>query len=219
MVKPRVIETEDGIQGEFNVQIYDKMLRRLRDKGWMETDRVIKSGIDTGSTLEVGPGPGYLGLEWLKKTKDTILTAIEISPDMIKMAEANANKYGLEDRVKYVKSDAQQMPFDDNMFDAVFTNGSLHEWSQPLRVFNEIHRVLKPQGKYFVSDLRRDMSKLMKWFMWLMTKPREIKPWLMSSINAAYTVDEMQSILNQSYLKDAVVTKTFIGLEITGVKI
>lgn len=219
MVKPRVIETEDGIQGEFNVQIYDEMLQRLRDKGWMETNRVIKSGIDKGSALEIGPGPGYLGLEWLKGTKDTVLNAIEISPDMIKMAETNAKKYGLENRVKYVKSDAQQMPFGNNMFDAVFTNGSLHEWSQPLEIFNEIHRVLKPQGKYFISDLRRDMSKLIKWFLWLMTKPGEIRPWLLSSINASYTVDEMQSIISQSNLKDAVVKRTFVGLEITGVKI
>ena len=37
MVKPRTSETDHGIQGEFNVEIYDKMLSRLRDKGWMET--------------------------------------------------------------------------------------------------------------------------------------------------------------------------------------
>jgi hypothetical protein len=43
MVRPRVIETDQGIQGDFNVQIYDGMMRRLRDKGWMETDPIITS--------------------------------------------------------------------------------------------------------------------------------------------------------------------------------
>jgi hypothetical protein len=43
MVRPRIIETDQGIQGDFNVQIYDGMMRSLRDKGWMETDPIITS--------------------------------------------------------------------------------------------------------------------------------------------------------------------------------
>jgi len=66
MTKARLIETDQGIQGDFNVNIYDQMQRRLRDKGWIETKDIIKSGITKGLALEVGPGPGYLGLEWLK---------------------------------------------------------------------------------------------------------------------------------------------------------
>ena len=69
MVKPRVVETNQGITGDFNVQMYDQMQRHLRDKGFMETHDIIKSGIDSGTVLELGPGPGYLGLEWLKKTQ------------------------------------------------------------------------------------------------------------------------------------------------------
>ncbi len=66
MTRPRVTETDQGIQGEFTVTLYDQMQRRLRDKGWIETKDIIKSGITKGIALEIGPGPGYLGLEWLK---------------------------------------------------------------------------------------------------------------------------------------------------------
>jgi ubiquinone/menaquinone biosynthesis C-methylase UbiE len=217
MVKPRTSET-GGIQGDFNVETYDKMLSRLRDKGWMETDEIIKSGIDEGLVLEIGPGPGYLGLEWLRKTERTRLKAIEISSDMIKMAERNAEEYRLDNRVDYVNSDAQTMPFDDNMFDGVFTNGSLHEWSQPLKIFNEIYRVLKSDGKYFLSDMRRDMNPFGKWFLRLIAKPKEIRPGLVSSINASYTTDEIQHILDQSKLQGSIVKKTFMGFEIKGKK-
>lgn len=71
MPKPRIVETNQGIQGEFNVSIYDQMQKRFCDKGWMETNSIIQSGINKGLVLEIGPGPGYLGLEWLKKTKNT----------------------------------------------------------------------------------------------------------------------------------------------------
>jgi ubiquinone/menaquinone biosynthesis C-methylase UbiE len=218
MVKPRIVETDEGIQGELDVQTYNTMMRSLRDKGWMETGHIITSGITHGLALEIGPGPGYLGLEWLKKTEGTMLLAVEISPEMTKIAERNAREYGLEGRVKYVKGDAHQIPFDDKIFDGVFTNGSLHEWSQPIRVFDEVYRVLKPGAKYFIGDMRRDMNPFVKQFMKLMAKPKEIRPGFVSSINASYTTDEIRSVLDQSNLKESVVAKTFMGFEITGVK-
>jgi ubiquinone/menaquinone biosynthesis C-methylase UbiE len=218
MVKPRVIETGEGIQGEFNVELYDRMMRSLRDRGWVETDQILKSGITEGLALEIGPGPGYLGLEWLKKTEGTKLTGLEISPKMISMAEKNAMEYGFEGRVKYVEGDAQKMPFESNTFDGVFTNGSLHEWSQPRRILDELFRVLKPGGKYFVSDMRRDMGPLMKWFMKLVTKPKEIRPGLTSSINASYTIEEIEAILAETSLKEHEVKKLMMGFLLTGVK-
>ena len=218
LVKPRVVETNEGIQGEFTVEVYDKMMRNLRDRGWIETDLILKTGINHDLSLEIGPGPGYLGLEWLKKTEGTTLRALEISADMIKMAEKNAREYGLQNRVKYVEGDAQKMPFEDNTFDGVFTNGSLHEWSQPNRIFNEVYRCLKPGGKYLISDMRRDMNPLVKWFLKLMTKPKEIRPGLISSINASYTVQETPSILSKTDLKSSKVKKTTMGFIITGEK-
>ena len=151
MVKPRASETIEGIQGEFDVEIYDQMMRRMRDKGWLETKLILNMGIGQGSALEIGPGPGYLGLEWLKKTEGTTLIGLEISPNMITIAERNAREYRLEDRVKYVTCDAQDMPFDENTFDGVFTNGSLHEWSQPKKIFDEVYRVLKKGGMLRIS--------------------------------------------------------------------
>ena len=63
--KPRIPENED-IQEESDVEIYDQMMSGLRDKGLMVTDEIIKAGINKGLALEIGPGPGYLGLEWLR---------------------------------------------------------------------------------------------------------------------------------------------------------
>ena len=218
MVRPRVEETSNGIQGEFPVEIYDQMMRHLRDKGWIETKLVIRSGIERGRCLEIGPGPGYLGLEWLRGTDNTSLTALEISPAMIEKARSNAKEYGLEVRATYVEGDAQQMPFEDAEFDAIFTNGSLHEWAAPEKVFDEVFRCLKPGGKYFISDMRRDMAFPVKCFMRSITKPKDILPGLNSSMNAAYTVTEILAILGRTKLESSEVKKTTMGFQITGEK-
>jgi ubiquinone/menaquinone biosynthesis C-methylase UbiE len=218
LVKPRVIETSEGIQEELSVEIYDKMMRNLRNHGWIETNLILKSGITRGMSLEIGPGPGYLGLEWLKKTSGTSLQALEISPNMISMAEKNAEEYGLQNRVKYIEGNAQEMPFEDCIFDGAFTNGSLHEWAEPTKIFNEVHRCLKPGGKYLISDMRRDMNPLMKWFLKRITKPKEILPGLTSSINASYTVQEIKSILSNTNMKSATVKQTTMGFIMIGQK-
>ena len=218
MTKSRVPETDSGIQGEYTVAIYDQMQRILRDRGWIETGDVIKSGIAGGHALEIGHGPGYLGLEWLKRTSGTRLTGLDISPDMQALARRNAKEYGLSDRTDYRLGNADELLFEDESFDAVFTNGSLHEWERPEAIFNQIARVLKPGGRYFISDMRRDMSFPIKAFLWLGTKPAAIRPGLLTSIGAAYTPAELSALLSKTSLKDASLQSDLMGISVSGQK-
>jgi ubiquinone/menaquinone biosynthesis C-methylase UbiE len=218
MTKPRQPETDHGIQGEIIVKIYDTMQRHLRDKGWIETNEILKSGITSGVALELGPGPGYLGLEWLKKTHGTRLKGLDISADMVEIAKKNAQDYALEDRAEYIVSPGDTMPFDEGMFDVFFSNGSLHEWSKPEKTFSEIWRVLKKGGRIFISDLRRDMLFLIRWFLWLNTKPKAIRPGLLSSINAAYTPSELRTLIDSTVLKECEISANPFGLMIIGKK-
>ena len=58
------------------------------------------------------------------------------------------------------------MPFADGAFDAAFTASSLHEWLDPQRTFAELARIVKPGGRIFVTDFRRDINPVFKWIMW-----------------------------------------------------
>lgn len=218
MVSERIVETNEGIQDALEVKHYDEMCRYLRDKGYMETNAIIKSGIKSGEALEVGPGPGYLGLEWLKKTVGTRLTVLEISANMIELSRNNAREYGLLERISYVEGNALSMPFDECRFDAVFSNGSMHEWEDPLKVFSEMIRVLKRGGRFFVSDLRRDMNFFVRWFLKKTCRPKIMVPGLISSLNAAYIPSEISTVLKDLKVTELRVKPRAFGLEITGVK-
>jgi ubiquinone/menaquinone biosynthesis C-methylase UbiE len=201
MVKPRVVETDHGIKGEEALRAYDISMRRLRDKGLLQTEPILNSRVDLGCALEIGPGPGYQGLEWLMKTEDTTLKGLDISEDMVALATKNARDYGLESRAEYYVGDASEIPFGDGYFDAIISTNSLHEWSHPREVFNEIYRALRPGGKYFISDLRRDISPLMKWFVLLQpgsVRSAKMRSGFISSVNASYTLAEIQDMLAET---------------------
>ena len=218
MTRPRIPETDHGIQGEVTVANYDQMQRTLHDRGWIETRTLLKSGITQGFALEIGHGPGYLGLEWLKLTQATRLAGLDISPDMQALARRNALSYGMDTRTEYHLGSCDNLPFDENYFDAVFTNGSLHEWANPARAFDEIWRVLKPGGRYFIADLRRDMNPVLRALLWFGTKPVSIRPWLNSSINAAYTPQELGKLAAGTRLKNNTISAKAVDISLSGVK-
>lgn len=218
MTKARISETDRGIQGEFTVASYDLMQRNLRDRGWIETRALLEHGITGGYVLEIGHGPGYLGLEWLKHTQGTSLAGLDISPEMQELAGRNAMSYGLAPRARYHLGSCDQLPFEQCTFEAVFTNGSLHEWAEPRGAFNEIWRVLKPGGKYFISDLRRDMNPLLSGFLWLFMRPASMRPGLITSIQAAYTPQELHHVVAETKLKNSQIEENLIGVTIWGTK-
>lgn len=217
-MKQRKSETNVGIQDAPDVNMFDEFQRSMRDRGWIETNQIIKTGINKGHALELGPGPGYLGLEWLKHTTNTNLTGLEISYNMIKLAKKNAEDYGFDQyRANYVHGNGMAMPFEDNTFNAVFSNGSLHEWEDPKAVLLEINRVLKKGGRFFISDLKRNLSLHVRLFLNLSTK-KAMRRGLKTSINAAYTKQELETMLTAIPLSQVKINTGAFGLSVSGIK-
>lgn len=221
MLSERVPETDNGLQGVYLATEYDEMQRHIRDSGWLgeKIDLLLDCELRAGSALEIGPGPGYFGLEWLKTVDDpdARLTALDISNGMLDVARRNAEAYGLTARSDYVLGDCQRMPFPDNHFDVLFTHSSLHEWVDPVAVLREVHRVLKPGGRYCIIDLRRDLSKEAIAFMRGNINVAMRKGFA-NSVKAAYTSAELRRLLEATPLTDAKVQDIELGLFITGVK-
>lgn len=217
-MRERVIETTEGIQEEATVEQFDAMQREFRDRGLLETKSILNAGILSGRVLELGPGPGYLGLEWLKATADSFLTGVEISPAMMAVAERNRRDYGLQERAEYLEGTVLDLPLENESVDAVFSNGSLHEWENPVRVMEEAYRVLKPGGRFFISDLKRNISIPVLWLMKITVKGEAIKKGLVTSVHAAYTAEETRRLFEWSRFGTFSVKESPFGIEIIGRK-
>ena len=218
MIQPRIPEKDCTTLGRAHAEDYDRMQADLREKGWLETDDLLRDGIRSGIVLEVGSGPGHLGLDWLLRSDTTRLVGLDLNPEMVAIAGNHAQKSGLAGRAEYLVGSAAAIPFPDHSFDAVISSHSLHEWLDPVAIFNEFWRVLKSGGRLYVSDLRRDLPRSARNFLVRRMTSGAVLESLRASIDAAYTTAELTTLLGMTELAGCEVIEMPLGLRVTGIK-
>jgi ubiquinone/menaquinone biosynthesis C-methylase UbiE len=79
---------------------------------------------------------------------------------MVRMARARARavREGSAERVRFTEGNAAALPFDDGSFDLVVSTLSLHHWRDRTAALREIRRVLKPGGRAWIWDIRKDTT-------------------------------------------------------------
>jgi len=179
--------------------------------------------VDHGLAVDLGCGPGYLVFELANLASNLHVTGIDISSEMLARAEEIAVNSPVADRVDFKLGNASAIPFPDQSLDLVISTFSLHHWDDPVRILNEISRVLRPGGAYMIFDLRRDMvppAYVLLWFATNFVVPRALhrinEP--LGSRNAAYTPQEAGALTSQSLLGCANITKGPLWLTIEGRK-
>jgi trans-aconitate methyltransferase len=88
--------------------------------------------------LDLGCGDGQLTAR-LGET-GAILTGVDSSPEMVAAARAR--------HVNAEQASAESLPFPNESFDAVFSNAVLHWVKDHNKMLSEVHRVLKPEGRF-----------------------------------------------------------------------
>ena len=75
---------------------------------------------------------------------------VDISQGMLKRALKNIKKWKIN--AELILGEAENLPFNDNIFDVVFSIGGFNYYSDKEKAINEMIRVSKPQRKIFIAD-------------------------------------------------------------------
>jgi ubiquinone/menaquinone biosynthesis C-methylase UbiE len=151
-MKPRVLI--ERIPGIF-ASLYEKASRMVKDSYYRRLAEEIAGFLKTGSILDLGTGPGYLPLEIAEISPSITVIGLDLSPRLIEMAQDNALKAGVADRIHFQFGSAASLPFADKTFDMVLSTGMLHMVKDPVKIFQEIYRVLKPGSQAWIWDPAR----------------------------------------------------------------
>ena len=102
--------------------------------------------------LEIGCGSGGYALH-LAETLGCQIVGLDINELGIRGAKELARTRALDSRVRFEQCDvSKKLPFDDDTFDAAFSNDVLCHVPGRLDLLVEIFRVLKPSGRILFSD-------------------------------------------------------------------
>lgn len=105
--------------------------------------------------LEVGCGMGYDSLEFIRR--GVRVTAVDLSPKAVEFTKRHYEVVGAEAEEVRV-GNALALPFTDESFDAVWSNGVLHATGDTPKAIAEVRRVLKPGGRAIISHFYRKPS-------------------------------------------------------------
>jgi demethylmenaquinone methyltransferase/2-methoxy-6-polyprenyl-1,4-benzoquinol methylase len=98
-----------------------------------------------GKILEVGGGTGRT-LTFFEPFSDD-LWLVEPSKHMLAQAKKKFPK------LNTVFAYAEDLPFPDDSFDTIIVVDSLHHWDRQDEGLREVHRVLKPNGKFIIEEI------------------------------------------------------------------
>lgn len=140
---------------------YDSMNRLISlglDRLWRR--RAVR-GLN-GKVLDVACGTGDMVVELQKH--GCIVTGIDLSDEMLAVARQKAPT------ATYMIADAEQLPFDDETFDAVTCAFGVRNFVHLEQGLNEMLRVLKPGGRMVILELATPDSTLIRPFYNLYTR-------------------------------------------------
>ena len=114
---------------------------------------------DDDYILEIGHGNAGHLKSILNKAKDLIYTGIDISETMRKEAQNLNTEF--KSQADFILYEGRKLPFEDEVFDKIFTVNTVYFWDNPVEFLNEIYRVLKNTGTFVLTFAQRDfMEKL-----------------------------------------------------------
>ncbi len=103
--------------------------------------------------VDLGSGRGTDVLRLAEQVgADGFVYGIDVSDGMLEKAKKNAEKFKVSN-VKFLKNDLEKLELQDNSVDLVISNCTINHAADKQLVWNEIFRILKPQGRFIVSDI------------------------------------------------------------------
>lgn len=104
---------------------------------------------DGWTMLDVGCGGGFTIRRLLKRSKDAQVYGIDISEESVTKAR-QVNAEVLDKQVYVTQGSAEQLPYNDEIFDLVTAVETVYFWPNLPDCLQEVRRVLKPGGKFAI---------------------------------------------------------------------
>ena len=147
----RIAGTYDGLNHGLSLNI---------DKAWRR--KTVRCMRPAKHVLDVAIGTADLTIEMLRREKAELVTGLDLSDRMMEIGKAKVEKNKWQDKVRFVHGNAQQMPFEDETFDAVTCAFGCRNFQNLDEGLREMCRVLKKGGQVIILEFSYPSNSLVR---------------------------------------------------------
>ena len=125
---------------------------------------VKSSGVGAGDcVLDLACGTGDFAKLFVRRVGvDGKVVLCEINRSMLDTGRGRFAKLGIVDGVDFVLASAEEMPFEDDLFDCVVIGYGIRNFSNKPAALSEIRRVLKPGGRLLVLEFSKPTNAVIR---------------------------------------------------------
>ena len=148
--KEQVAEMFNNISGSYD--FLNHFLSLGIDNIWRRKAIDQLKDLKPKTLLDVATGTGDFALVAHKRLKPDLITGIDISEGMLKVGLDKMQDKKLSDQIHLQYGDSENMPFENDRFDAITVAYGVRNFENLLQGLSEMHRVLKEGGKAVVLE-------------------------------------------------------------------
>ncbi|WP_413513681.1 bifunctional demethylmenaquinone methyltransferase/2-methoxy-6-polyprenyl-1,4-benzoquinol methylase UbiE [Myroides odoratus] len=147
--KQQVEQMFDTISG--NYDNLNRMISLGTDQGWRKKVLHLVSETNPSTILDIATGTGDMAI-LLSKTNAQKITGLDLSAGMLEVGKKKIKALNLENRINMIQGDSENLPFEDNSFDAITVGFGIRNFENLEKGLTEILRVLKPNGIFIILE-------------------------------------------------------------------
>ena len=147
--KKQVEQMFDTISGNYDTM--NRMITLGTDQGWRRKVLKIVSDTQPESILDIATGTGDLAILF-SQTQASKIIGLDLSAGMLEVGRRKVTELNLDDRLEMVQGDSENLPFQDNSFDAITVGFGIRNFEDLEKGLSEILRVLKPGGVFVILE-------------------------------------------------------------------
>ncbi|MCZ8198366.1 MAG: bifunctional demethylmenaquinone methyltransferase/2-methoxy-6-polyprenyl-1,4-benzoquinol methylase UbiE [Flavobacterium sp.] len=147
--KEQVTQMFDTISGN-----YDGLNRVISfgiDIKWRKKVLKLVAAKNPKTILDIATGTGDLAI-LMSKTNAEKIVGLDLSVGMLEVGKTKIIAKNLSNKIEMVVGDSENLPFDDNSFDAITVAFGIRNFETLDKGLAEIYRVLKPNGIFVILE-------------------------------------------------------------------
>ncbi|AZA50827.1 bifunctional demethylmenaquinone methyltransferase/2-methoxy-6-polyprenyl-1,4-benzoquinol methylase UbiE [Chryseobacterium carnipullorum] len=218
--KSQVEDMFDNIAPKYD--LLNHVLSMKIDVLWRNTLVKMMKKDNPQEVLDVATGTGDLAIT-IEKGTDAKVIGLDLSQQMLNVGVIKIKKLKLDGKISMQKGDAENLPFEDNRFDAVSVAFGVRNFENLTKGLAELRRVVKDNKSVYILEFSKVEGFLGPFYMFyfrnilpaigrLVSKDNRAYTYLPDSVNAFPFGEKMKQILLDTGFKKVEYKKLSLGI-------